>query len=117
MADLTLSHESVVDAFKRIGDRWLADGLQIDIFPLLNHLQAAVHHLLGVPGQTYDPSRGDWAYIINTNGDIYPHADAYSHEGWMGNAFSQSFSDILDLARAGRLNSRAAPTVGDLSRL
>jgi uncharacterized protein len=95
MAELTLDHGEVVAALQRLAKRWLSAGLAIDVFPLLNYLDAAVHSLLARPARTYDPLTGDWAFIINTNGDTYSHAEAYSAAGWMGNIFRQPLLDIL----------------------
>ncbi|HZC43675.1 MAG TPA: radical SAM protein [Acidobacteriaceae bacterium] len=95
MRELMLSHAEVVDALRRVAIRWLETGMPINVFPLSNYLEAAIHKLLGLRGRTYDPRYGDWAYIVNTNGDTFSHAEAYSAEGWMGNIFKQSFVDIL----------------------
>ena len=95
MVDLTLEHGEVVTAFQRLGEHWLSEGLAIDVFPLCNYLDAAVHSLLGRPARTYDPASGDWAYIVNTNGDTYSHAEAYSPAGWMGNIFRQPLLEII----------------------
>lgn len=95
MTELTLDHDAVVGALQRLGKHWLEAGLPIDVFPLVNYLDAAVHSLLGRPAPTYDPAAGDWAYIVNTNGDAYSHAEAYSEAGWMGNIFRQPLVEIL----------------------
>jgi uncharacterized protein len=95
MAALTLTHEEVVHALQSLAARWLAEGSRPEIFPLRNYLDAAVHSLLGVSARSYDPAMGDWAYIINTNGDAFSHSEAYSPAGWMGNIFSHSLLDII----------------------
>jgi uncharacterized protein len=95
MTGLTLEHAEVVAAFQRLGEYWLSTDMDIDVFPLTNYLEAAVHSILKKPARTYDPASGDWAYIVNTNGDTYSHAEAYSPAGWMGNIFRQPMLDIL----------------------
>ena len=95
MAGLMLRHEDVVAAFQRLGEHWLSSGLATDVFPLRNYLEAAISSLLGTPVHTYDPAAADWAYIVNTNGDVYSNAEAYTPAGWMGNIFSEPFFDIL----------------------
>jgi uncharacterized protein len=98
MTSLSMQHDEVVDALKLLAVRWFDDGASLNIWPLRNYLDAAIHQLLGVPAHIYDPRKGDWAYIINTNGDTYSHAEAYSEAGWMGNIFEQPFLDILNSA-------------------
>jgi uncharacterized protein len=95
MAGLTVSHQEIVRALQRLGTHWLACGLPIEVFPLRNYFDAAVNSLLGVHTRTYDPRAGDWAYIINTNGDTYSNAEAYSPAGWMGNIFKQPLLDMI----------------------
>jgi len=95
MQELMLSHAEVVAALQKLAMRWLETGMEVNVFPLNNYLDAAIHSLLGVRANTYDPTQGDWAYIINTNGDTYSHAEAYSSAGWMGNIFEQPFLGIL----------------------
>lgn len=95
MANLTLEHGQIVTALQRLGEHWFSTELDIDVFPLRNYLDAAIYSLLGIPARTYDPASGDWAYIVNTNGDTYSHAEAYSPAGLMGNIFRQPLLDIL----------------------
>ena len=95
MAGLVLSHDEVVTALQRLGRHWLDAGMPIPLLPLRNHLDAALCDLVGVPAPTYYPSVSEWAYIVNTNGDVYSHAEAYSPEGLMGNLFADTFGAIL----------------------
>jgi uncharacterized protein len=95
LAALMVRHQDVVEAFRQLGEHWLSSGLKVDVFPLRNYLDAALSSLLGVPARTYDPAAGDWAYIVNTNGDVFSNADAYTTTGWMGNVFRQPMLDIL----------------------
>jgi uncharacterized protein len=91
MAGLTLGHNEIIVALQRLGRHWLDAGAPIDVFPLENYLDAALKDLLGVPAAVYDPRMGDWAYIVNTNGDVYSHSEAYTAAGHMGNLFADTF--------------------------
>jgi uncharacterized protein len=95
MRGLTVEHSEVVVALQRLADHWLSTGMDIDVFPLTNYLEAAIYSIVGKPARTYDPVVADWAYIVNTNGDTYSHAEAYSPAGWMGNIFKQPMVEIL----------------------
>ncbi len=95
MRGLSLEHGDVVAALQRLADHWLSTGMEIEVLPLVNYLEAAIHSVVDRPASTYDPSVADWAYIVNTNGDTYSHAEAYSPAGWMGNIFKQPMREIL----------------------
>lgn len=95
MAGLTLDHDDVLTALQRLGTRWLDAGAPIDVFPLCNYLDAALNDLIGLSASTYDPRVSEWAYIVNTNGDVYSHAEAYSAAGYMGNLFTDSFRSVI----------------------
>lgn len=98
LSALTLSHEDIVAALKRLSRRWIDTDFNIDVFPLKSFLDAAMHSVLGLRARTYDPRKGDWAYIVNTNGDTYSHSEAYMRAGWMGNIFKDPLRIILDSA-------------------
>lgn len=98
MRALTMDADAVVDTLKRVAKEQLAiegGGKGITVYPLWNFFLAAIHHISGVPAQTYDPRTREWAAIVNTNGDAYNHAEAYSPEGLMGNIFEQPLADVL----------------------
>lgn len=110
MRGLTLEHGDLVAALQRLADHWLSTGMDIEVLPLANYLEAAIHSIVAKPARTYDPVVGDWAYIVNTNGDAYSHAEAYSPSGWMGNIFKQPMREIL------RSSAREASLVPRLDR-
>lgn len=101
MRDLVTDTDEVVAALQRVAARQLAQVAEgseptraITVFPLWNHFVAAVHHLTGRPTNVYDPSAGEWAFIVDTNGDVFNHAEAYTPEGRMGNVFQDSLDAI-----------------------
>lgn len=75
----------------------------IRIEPLDEYLEAAVRHVAGFPGQPHDPAKREWALIVDTNGDVYPHYRAYDPEGRLGNAFAEPIGAVLDAAPRQRL--------------
>lgn len=95
MRRLTLTHQQVLAAFKDVATAQFASDSQIVVYPLFNFLTAAVNRLLGVR-QAYDPRQGEWALIVNTNGDAYNHAEAYSPEGLIGNVYEDTLSEIMN---------------------
>jgi uncharacterized protein len=95
MRHLMLEHDQVVDALQAVARRWLTSDEPIDVYPLRHYLDAAVYQLLGREANRYDPSIDEWAVIVNTNGDAYTHADAYTQDGYIGNLFVEPLLDVL----------------------
>ena len=96
MRHLTLGHDEVLDAFMRVADAYLASDAPIRVYPLVHFMQAAVDGLAGAGTGGYDPRVAEWALIVDTNGDAYSHAEAYTPDGLMGNVFAQPLAEIMD---------------------
>ena len=45
----------------------------------------------------------DWAWIVDTNGDVYSHSDTYDAAARLGNAFTDSVDALLDSPARGRV--------------
>lgn len=95
---ILVSHEETVKALQEVVKAQFAQPSNIKVLPLWDYFKAAVRYLAGARRAIYDPQREEWAYIVNTNGDVYSHGDAYSADGLMGNIFRQSLSDIKQSA-------------------
>jgi uncharacterized protein len=96
MRHLTLRPQEVLQALQLVANEQFETPSGIVVYPLVNYLDAAVAELAGLETATYDPARAEWALIVNTNGDVYNHADSYTAEGLMGNIFRDDFTHILD---------------------
>jgi uncharacterized protein len=108
MRELTLTADRVVAAMQQVALALLRTRTSIRVFPLDNYFESAVRHLSGVAAPRYDPRAAEWALIVDTDGDVYNHAEAYLPEGRMGNIFRERFADILaSPARAATLALRA----------
>ncbi len=95
MKHLLLSHEQTIEALQKVAKAKFNSSSPIEILPLDDYFQAAVRYLINGEIGLYNPFDFEWALIVNTNGDIYPHGDAYQPIGLMGNIFRQSISEIL----------------------
>jgi uncharacterized protein len=109
MRHLTLSPTEVVEALQSVAEAQFAADSGIAVFPIVNYLDAAVAELAGTRGAVYEPADGEWALIINTNGDAYNHGDGYTPEGLLGNVFQDSLTQIIEgEPRRANLELRAA---------
>jgi uncharacterized protein len=95
MAHLTLTPNEIVSAFKDVADMQMEREGSINVYPLLNYLSAAVAHVAGIRVPTYEPEQGEWAMIIDTNGDAYHHGGSYDPAGFLGNVWRKSLADVL----------------------
>lgn len=94
-APLMLTAERVVAALCELADHLLDHPDPIPVRPLEEWMRAAARTVHGVRGPAHDPMRdGEWAVIVDTNGDVYNHGDAYTAEGWYGNLFQQTWAEI-----------------------
>lgn len=96
MRHLTLTPAEVVAALQSVAEEQFAVPSGIAVFPLVNYLDAAVAEVAGLPAAVYEPTDGEWALIINTNGDAYNHGDGYLPEGLLGNIFRETLEQILE---------------------
>ena len=95
MKHLLLSYEKTVEALQNVAKAQFSSPSRIQVLPIDEYVQAAVTYLTGNQVEMYDPFLGEWALIINTNGDVYPHGDSYLPAGLIGNVFRQPLSKIL----------------------
>ncbi|QYX32777.1 radical SAM protein [Sphaerospermopsis torques-reginae] len=95
MSNLLLSHQQTINALKMIAKAQFSEISHITVQPLNEYFQAAVRYIINSTIDIYNPYIHDWAWIVNTNGDVYAHGDAYLAEGLMGNIFQQTVSEIF----------------------
>jgi uncharacterized protein len=91
---LLVSHQDTVKALQQVAKAQFDAPTKIRVLPLWSYFNAAMRYLTGKSIGAYNPAQQEWAYIVNTNGDLYNHGDAYLPEGLMGNIFHQSLAEI-----------------------
>ncbi|AUC61010.1 uncharacterized protein AA637_07525 [Cyanobacterium sp. HL-69] len=95
---ILVSHEQTLKALQEVAKAQFAQPTNIKVLPIWDYFKAAVRYLAGGQKTIYNPQTEEWAYIVNTNGDVYSHGDAYSADGLMGNIFRQSLTEIRQSA-------------------
>lgn len=102
---LNLSRQQVLQAYQAVASAQFSSPTKIKVYPLCQYFQAAVRDLTQQAIKRYEPAQREWALIINTNGDVYNHGDAYLPEGLMGNVFKQSIQQIFASSAYARVNA------------
>ena len=84
---LGLGQEEVRGAMLQLTDRVIAAPRKIAVDPVDQYVQAAFKYLHGGSGVAYDPGRGEWALVVDTDGETYTYGDSYTPAGRIGNFF------------------------------
>lgn len=109
MRDLMLTPAQVRAAFRAVLDaQFVWDGPVIRVYPLQDYLVAAAAHLNGQPAAGYDNDAMEWALIIDTGGDAYGHAEAYSAAHRLGNVFRETVGTVMASPARQRLRAERA---------
>lgn len=117
MRPLMLDPAQVVAALLDVLQAQLAwKGRPVRVHPLEDYLEAAVRKSSGMPGPVYDPGRREWALIVDTNGDVYNHAEAYDARYRFGNAFAQPMGDVMRSAARRRATALREARAGTCKR-
>jgi uncharacterized protein len=90
-----LSFEEISGGLKQLFDAWLVSERATPIIPLQSYLRYALAFVGAARHSTYDPLADEGAFLVDTDGATYGHADTYVPELLYGNVFSESFDDIL----------------------
>lgn len=84
---LGLRQEEVRAAMLRLAERVIGSPRRIAVEPIDQYVETALRYLSGAPGLAYDPARGEWALVIDTDGEAYTYGDSYTPAGRIGNFF------------------------------
>ncbi|AFZ47672.1 Radical SAM domain protein [Cyanobacterium stanieri PCC 7202] len=96
MKPLMIDSEQILEAYKAVTLEQFKNPSHIRIYPLWDYFIAAVRYLLDRNIRRFNPSKREWVTIVNLNGDLYNYGEAYLPEGYMGNIFDNSLTDILN---------------------
>jgi uncharacterized protein len=90
-----ISPYEVLDAFCRLIDWWLETEKIVTIQPLIDHIEQILYHY-SPNSQPFFYDKAEWEsiFLVNTNGEVYSYADAYSGLSH-GNIFTTSLEDLI----------------------
>jgi uncharacterized protein len=93
---IAITEPALGGALKALFDHWIRRPDPVRISPLYDYCFAVYLHLRGERQAPYDRRQsGEWALLVNTNGDLYQRIDAYDRQRSLGNLFVQPIDEIL----------------------
>ena len=86
---------------------------RVPVLPIDDCIATVARQRNGSRTWTYDRRRGEWAFIVNTDGTLYQTHEAYDERWALGNIFEQELDEVLaappyvaSFARDGALAAR-----------
>ena len=93
---LCLTPAELLQRLQELAIHWLSrPGPRIQVYPLQEYLNTAILHLEGRKLAPFIPGEQEWALLIDTNGEVYSHGDAYLPGFSFGNAFQQRYESLM----------------------
>jgi len=96
----SVSPAEILEAYKLLFNRWLISESNIQVRPIqdyiLNVIRMMNHN--DIIKQYYGEREDEILFIINTNGDLFSNANAYTSQYNYGNIFTTPMSEILTSA-------------------
>ena len=111
MRHLMLSPEQIVEALWEVMQARLQSPTLTGtrVYPLDDYLRAAVVTVSGGRQKQHDPEQGEWTLIVDTDGTVYTHSDAYLPGAALGNGFRQPLAELMrSTTRRGLIADRRA---------
>jgi uncharacterized protein len=90
-----LALHEITAAVDGIFDEWLVSERATTVFPIQDHIEAAVAVMEEIKRPSFDKYADEIVFLVNTDGSTYGVADGYAADYRYGNAFLQPMEQIL----------------------
>lgn len=94
-ASFAASTTEMTQALCALFDHWIGRRHHVSVAPLDDYIRAVYLKMRGIAQAPYDRRRGEWAWLVNTDGTLYQVMDAYDSTRAIGNIFVDSLDDVL----------------------
>jgi uncharacterized protein len=95
-ANFAASTTEMTEALCALFDHWIRRRNPVSVAPLDEYIRAVYLKMRGAAQAPYDRRRGEWAWLVNTDGTLYQVMDAYDPGRALGNVFVDKLDDVLD---------------------
>lgn len=94
-APFAATASQMIDALCRLFAHWALRPNRVPVWPLNSYVRMVYLKMMGQRQGRYDRRAGEWALLVNTNGELYQVMDAYEPRFSLGNLFRDSLADVL----------------------
>jgi uncharacterized protein len=95
VSDHAITFDELVRALKALFDAWIVSERATAVDPIDEYTDYAVACLSGQPKQYYNKAADEYAFVVDIDGSIWGHGDAYEAELRYGNLAHDTFDAIL----------------------
>jgi uncharacterized protein len=106
ISDHALTFDELIGALKSVFDAWIVSERATAVDPIDEYTDYAVAHLSGQPKRYYNKGTDEYAFVVDVDGGVWGHGEAYDGEFKYGNLGHESFDAIL--ASRGRRQALAS---------
>jgi uncharacterized protein len=93
---IAVTDEDLLHGLGQLFVHWVESEYPIRVAPLLDHVYTVLLKLRAERQQPYDRRiSGEWALLVNTDGELYQRLDAYEPSRSLGNVFSESIRTLV----------------------
>jgi radical SAM protein with 4Fe4S-binding SPASM domain len=85
----------MIDALCRLFTHWALRPNRVPVSPLTSYVRTVYLKMMGQSQGGYDRRAGEWALLVNTDGELYQVMDAYEPRFSLGNVLRDSLDDVL----------------------
>jgi len=94
-ASFAVTAREMIDALCRLFTHWALRPNRVPVSPLNSYVRTVYLKMMGQRQGGYDRRAGEWALLVNTDGELYQVMDAYEPRFALGNVLRDSLDDVL----------------------
>jgi uncharacterized protein len=94
-ASFAVTARQMIDALCRLFTHWALRPNRVPVSPLNSYVRTVSLKMMGHSQGCYDRRDGEWALLVNTDGELYQVMDAYQPGFSLGNVLRDSLDDVL----------------------
>ncbi|HEX6627327.1 MAG TPA: radical SAM protein [Gemmatimonadaceae bacterium] len=94
-APFALATPEAENALKQLFLHWVKRPKRVRVLPIDDCIATVLRHRHGSRTWQMDRTLGEWAFIVNTDGNLFEMHEAYDDRWKLGNIFAQSIDDVL----------------------
>ena len=94
-ASFAVTAQQMIDALCRLFTHWALRPDRVSVSPLNSYVRTVYLKMIGQSQGRYDRQTGEWALLVNTDGELYQVPEAYQPRFSLGNVLRDSLADVL----------------------